>query len=70
MSNLQPKKQTVDVVVIGCGAGGGVIAKELSEAGLSVVGLESGKRFNPLLDYRANKQDFEITAHQVFLQLS
>jgi choline dehydrogenase-like flavoprotein len=66
MSNLQPKKQTVDVVVIGCGPGGGVIAKELSEAGLSVVVLESGKRFNPLLDYRTDKQDFEITAHYAF----
>jgi choline dehydrogenase-like flavoprotein len=66
MSNLQPKKEMVDVVVIGCGPGGGVTAKELSEAGLSVVVLESGKRFNPLLDYRTNKQDFEITAHQVF----
>ena len=35
MANMQPKKEIVDVVVIGCGAGGGVIAKELSEAGLS-----------------------------------
>lgn len=66
MANVQPKKETVDVVVIGCGAGGGVIAKELSEAGLSIVVLESGKRFNPLLDYRTNRQDFEITANKVF----
>lgn len=66
MTNIQPKKEIVDVVVIGCGAGGGVIAKELSEAGLSVVVLESGKRFNPLLDYRSNKQDFELTAMQIF----
>lgn len=67
MANMQPKKEIIDVVVIGCGAGGGVMAKELSEAGLSVVVLESGKRFNPLLEYRTNKQDFEITASQVFM---
>jgi choline dehydrogenase-like flavoprotein len=34
--------QEVDFVVIGSGAAGGVIAKELSEAGLSVVVLEQG----------------------------
>jgi len=32
----------VNAVVIGAGAGGGVVAKELSEAGLSVVLLERG----------------------------
>jgi len=32
----------VDAVVIGAGAGGGVIAKELATAGLRVVLLESG----------------------------
>jgi choline dehydrogenase-like flavoprotein len=32
----------VNAVVIGAGAGGGVVAKELSEAGLSVVVLERG----------------------------
>lgn len=33
----------VNAVVIGAGAGGGIVAKELSEAGLSVVLLERGK---------------------------
>ena len=32
----------VNAVVVGAGAGGGVVAKELSEAGLSVVMLERG----------------------------
>src|SRR5690606_740421 len=36
------ESQEVDFVVIGSGAAGGVIAKELSEAGLSVVVLEQG----------------------------
>ncbi|WKZ14991.1 MAG: GMC family oxidoreductase [Candidatus Jettenia caeni] len=66
MPNLQPKKQTTDIVVIGCGSGGGVIAKELSEAGLSVVVLESGKRFNPLLHYKTYEQNFEVTASEIF----
>jgi choline dehydrogenase-like flavoprotein len=35
-------KDTVDFVVIGSGAAGGVMAKELSEAGFSVVVLEQG----------------------------
>ena len=33
----------VNAVVVGAGAGGGVVAKELSEAGLSVVLLERGR---------------------------
>jgi len=36
------KKERVNAVVVGAGAGGGVAAKELSEAGLSVVLFERG----------------------------
>ena len=35
----------VNAVVVGSGAGGGVVAKELSEAGLTVVLLERGHHY-------------------------
>jgi choline dehydrogenase-like flavoprotein len=37
----------VNAVVIGAGAGGGVVAKELAEGGLTVVLLERGKWYSP-----------------------
>jgi choline dehydrogenase-like flavoprotein len=43
--------ETVDFAVVGSGAAGGVIARELSQAGFSVVVLEQGPRLGP--------QDFE-----------
>src|SRR6266699_6715782 len=64
---LPPQKATTDVIVIGSGAGGGVIAKELGEAGLSVVVLEAGRRFNPAVDYPTDQQEFEVRAPSVFL---
>src|ERR1035438_4568640 len=33
----------VNAVIVGAGAGGGIVAKELAEAGLTVVLLERGK---------------------------
>jgi choline dehydrogenase-like flavoprotein len=64
--DLAPKRPTTDVVVIGCGAGGGVIAKELGEAGFSVVVLDAGRRFDPATDYPTDRQDFEVSARHVF----
>jgi choline dehydrogenase-like flavoprotein len=37
----------VDFAIVGSGAAGGVMARELSRAGLSVVVLEQGPRFSP-----------------------
>ncbi|MGB6199055.1 MAG: GMC family oxidoreductase [Candidatus Acidiferrales bacterium] len=59
-------KDNVDVIVIGSGAGGGVIAKELAEAGLELIVLEAGRRFDPHKDYPTNTMDFEVRAGDVF----
>jgi len=47
--NLQTFRDsdTVDFVIVGSGAAGGVIARELAQGGLSVVVLEQGPRFSP-----------------------
>jgi choline dehydrogenase-like flavoprotein len=37
----------VDFVVVGSGASGGVIARELSQAGFSVLVFEQGPRLSP-----------------------
>jgi choline dehydrogenase-like flavoprotein len=59
-------KEISDVIVIGSGAGGGVMAKELAEAGLQVTVLEAGKRFDPYNDYHSNEIDFEVRTADVF----
>src|SRR5580658_4767308 len=43
--------EVVDFLIVGSGAAGGVIARELSRAGFAVVVLEQGPRLQP--------QDFE-----------
>jgi choline dehydrogenase-like flavoprotein len=39
--------ETVDFVVVGSGAAGGVVARELSQAGFSVLVFEQGPRYSP-----------------------
>ena len=43
----QHQQEQADVCVIGSGAGGAVVAKELAEAGLSVIILEAGENHDP-----------------------
>src|ERR1700704_365709 len=38
-------RDRVDAIVIGSGAGGGIVAKELAAAGLSVIVFERGKKY-------------------------
>jgi choline dehydrogenase-like flavoprotein len=42
-----PTSQTVDFVIVGSGAAGGVLAKQLATHGYSVVVLEAGPRLGP-----------------------
>jgi choline dehydrogenase-like flavoprotein len=51
MSRRYADSEAVDFVVIGSGAAGGVMARELAQAGLGVVLMEQGPRFSA--------QDFE-----------
>lgn len=45
----------VDAVIVGAGAAGGVLAKELSEAGWSVVVLDAGPMRDPHRDYASDE---------------
>ena len=51
---MESGAKSTDVVIVGCGAGGGVIAKELGESGLSIVVLEAGPRFDPSKDFETD----------------
>lgn len=47
--------EVVDVVIVGAGAAGGVLAKELSEAGMSVVILDAGPHRDPQKDFASDE---------------
>jgi len=49
-----------DVVIVGAGAGGLAAAWRLTSQGVRVVVLETGRRFDPPLDYPQTWDDFEL----------
>src|SRR5512136_82289 len=51
-----------NAVIIGAGAGGGIVAKELAEAGLSVVLLERGKWYTAFDCRKDDLRNQRITA--------
>lgn len=51
------RRETVDVCVIGSGAGGATVAKELAAAGLSVLILERGGYYDPIIDFDQREDD-------------
>jgi choline dehydrogenase-like flavoprotein len=52
--------ETFDVVVVGSGASGGWVAKELTEAGLRVAVLEAGRKLDPAVDFSEHKLPYDM----------
>lgn len=50
------EEEPADVCIVGCGAGGGVLAAKLSEAGLRVVVLEAGPFWVPERDWASDEK--------------
>ncbi|WP_372699531.1 GMC family oxidoreductase [Arthrobacter sp. JSM 101049] len=57
-----PTTETVDAVVVGCGAGGGTMLQRLARAGWKVVGLDAGPFWDPDRDWVSD----EAGSHQLF----
>ena len=46
---------TVDLVVVGCGAGGSVLLQRLARRGWRVIGLDAGPFWDPDTDWSATR---------------
>ena len=57
------QQQTYDAIVVGSGATGGWVAKELTEAGLEVVVLEAGRTLDSRKDFTEHKRPFDMPFH-------
>lgn len=54
------RPQTYDAVIVGSGASGGWVAKQLTEAGLQVAVLEAGRTLDPAVDYTEHKKPYDM----------
>lgn len=54
------RMQTYDAAIVGSGASGGWVARQLTEAGLRVVVLEAGRKLDPAADYTEHKRPFDM----------
>jgi choline dehydrogenase-like flavoprotein len=55
MNKQRFANEEVDAVIVGAGAAGGVLAKELSEAGMKVVVLDAGPSRDPQRDFASDE---------------
>src|SRR5215472_1941576 len=60
MLEVGVRRKVYDVCIIGSGAGGGTVAKVLTEGGLSVVMLEAGPRLNPVDDFKEHVWPYQL----------
>jgi choline dehydrogenase-like flavoprotein len=49
-------RDEVDIIVVGCGAGGGVLAQRLARAGWSVVAMDAGPHWDPDRDWVSDER--------------
>ncbi len=49
-------KDEVDIVIVGCGAGGGVLAQRLARAGWSAVAMDAGPFWDPDRDWVSDEK--------------
>ena len=60
MPQVAPRKEVFDAIVVGSGATGGWVAKELTEAGLRVAVVEAGRRLNPAKEFIEHLAPYEV----------
>ncbi|MCW2528716.1 MAG: Gluconate 2-dehydrogenase flavoprotein, partial [Pseudonocardiales bacterium] len=65
MNNAQPRSDsdTVDVLIVGAGPSGAIVAGEMARQGFSVVCLEQGRWFNNA-EFPGDKQEWELLSQQ------
>ena len=70
---MATKLKPVDVVVVGVGVTGAILAKELAEAGLKVVGIERGQTRDTYPDFQLPNAHDELKyqrRHELMQDLS